>query len=140
MKQICKCVTFYSPLKKSLLRYCPYCPRSTGGTTGNVCHDDKCRYLDCMHEHNSTNLMNHCGILDEDIYEWYYGPFEHVFLWTKRERQQEINILKLQKTLYKDIQKKLLDFDKKLFERAQQLISLKTHKEIYIPRLLEYKI
>ena len=29
-----------------------------------------------------------------------------------------------------NIQKKLLDFDKKLFERAEQLISLKTKKEL----------
>tara|TARA_B100000123_G_C25577860_1_gene361343 strand:+ start:79 stop:498 length:420 start_codon:yes stop_codon:yes gene_type:complete len=139
MKPICKCVTFYSPLKKSLLRYCPNCPRSTGGTTGNVSHDHNCKHLGCLHEYNS-NLMNHCGVMDEDIYEWYYGPFGSPFIWTRKEEQQLINILTLQKTLYKDIQKKLLDFDKKLFERAEQLISLKTKKEIYIPRLLEYNI
>lgn len=79
-------------------------------------------------------------MLEPDVMEWYYGPFIFDNLWSGIEQRQQNNILKLQKTLYEDIQKKLMDLDRKLFERTQEIIRLKTNKEIYVPYLMENNI
>ena len=79
-------------------------------------------------------------MLEPDVMEWYYGPFIFDNLWSGIEQRQQNNILKLQKTLYEDIQKKLIDLDRKLFERTQEVIRLKTNKEIYVPYLMENNI
>lgn len=144
MNAICKCETYYSPITNSLLRYCPDCMYSTGGTMGNVCHNKNCKYWQCAHEKdfgkNTREAINHMQMLEPDVMEWYYGPFIFDNLWSGIEQRQQNNILKLQKTLYEDIQKKLIDLDRKLFERTQEIIRLKTNKEIYVPYLMENNI
>tara|TARA_B100000161_G_C33410429_1_gene350790 strand:+ start:56 stop:304 length:249 start_codon:yes stop_codon:yes gene_type:complete len=75
-------------------------------------------------------------IFEREVYEWYYGPFEiSGFYWSEEEEKQEKIIIEFQKTLYKEIQNKLLDLDRKLFERVQNIIRSKTNRHIYVPYL-----
>ena len=134
MNVICKCETYYSPITNSLLRYCPDCI-SIGGTIGNVSHNNGCKYYNCKHQKYYGTRMREL-IFEREVIEWYYGPFEITgFYWSKEEEKQEKIIIKFQKTLYKEIQNKLLDLDRKLFERVKNIIRSKTNRHIYVPYL-----
>ena len=133
----CECIAFYSPIKKNLLRYCPDCDKSIGGTIGNVSHNHGCKNYNCKHQRYYGTRMREL-IFEREVYEWYYGPFEiSGFYWSEEEEKQEKIIIEFQKTLYKEIKNKLLDLDRKLFERVQNVIRLKTNRHIYVPYLTE---
>jgi hypothetical protein len=114
---ICECSIIYSPINKNLLRYCPDCDSSTGGTMGNVSHNHGCKYYNCKHQILYERQMRE--------------------LWSKKEEEQEKKIIEFQNTIYKEIQKKLLDLDRRLFERVQNVIRLKTNKYIYVNCLMK---
>lgn len=130
-------MTFFSSLKKSLLRYCPHCNKSIGGTIGNVSHNNKCKYYTCMHQNYYGTRMREL-LFEREVIEWYYGPIETTELnWSEEEEKQEKKLIAFQKTLYKEIQRKLLDLDRKLFERVEKVIRIKTNKQIYVPYLIK---
>lgn len=125
----CNCRNVFSAERNTLIRYCPNC-NSSGGQLGSVFHSHDCVHFYCVH-----NLDKHRDFTNTERRER-ASTTRYQELWDTREMEQQTKIIAFNSSLLEGIKKKLLEFDKKLYKRVQDIIRIKTKKEIYIPYLV----
>ena len=125
----CNCRNVFSAERNTLIRYCPNC-NSSGGQLGSVFHSHDCVHFYCVH-----NVDKHRNFENTERRER-ASTTRYEELWNTQEMEQQTKIIKLNSSLLEGIKKKLLEFDKKLYKRVEDIIRIKTKKEIYIPYLV----